>query len=43
MLKGLIKVHDSFDDPLPPDIAAAFGIIDEPSDPDPRPDRVIKK
>ena len=32
MWKGLIKVHDNFDDPLPPDIAAAFGIIDEPAD-----------
>jgi prevent-host-death family protein len=32
MWKGLIKVHDNFDDPLPPDIAAAFGMIDEPSD-----------
>ena len=27
MWKGLIKIHDDFDDPLPPDIAAAFGII----------------
>ena len=26
MLKGLIKVHDNFDDPLPPEIAEAFGI-----------------
>ena len=25
-LKGLIKMRDNFDDPLPPDIAAAFGI-----------------
>jgi prevent-host-death family protein len=25
-LKGLIKMHDNFDDPLPPDIAAGFGI-----------------
>jgi prevent-host-death family protein len=25
-LKGLIHMHDNFDDPLPPDIAAAFGI-----------------
>jgi prevent-host-death family protein len=25
-LKGLIKMHDNFDDPLPPDLAAAFGI-----------------
>jgi antitoxin (DNA-binding transcriptional repressor) of toxin-antitoxin stability system len=25
-LKGLITVHDNFDDPLPPDIAAGFGI-----------------
>jgi prevent-host-death family protein len=32
MWKGLIKMHDNFDDPLPPDIAAAFGMIDEPSD-----------
>jgi prevent-host-death family protein len=32
MWKGLIKIHDNFDDPLPPDIAAAFGIVDEPAD-----------
>ena len=32
MWKGLIKVYDTFDDPLPPDIAAAFGMIDESSD-----------
>ena len=25
-LKGLIKMRDNFDDPLPPDIAAAFGM-----------------
>ncbi len=25
-LKGLIKMRKNFDDPLPPDIAAAFGI-----------------
>ena len=25
-LKGLFKMHDNFDDPLPPDILAAFGI-----------------
>jgi len=25
-LKHLIKVHKNFDDPLPPDIAKAFGI-----------------
>ena len=25
-LKGLIQMRDNFDDPLPPDIAAAFGI-----------------
>jgi prevent-host-death family protein len=25
-LKGMIKMHDNFDDPLPPEIAAAFGI-----------------
>jgi antitoxin (DNA-binding transcriptional repressor) of toxin-antitoxin stability system len=25
-LKGLIKMRDNFDDPLPPDIAAAFGV-----------------
>jgi prevent-host-death family protein len=25
-LKHLIKVHDNFDDPLPPDIAEAFGM-----------------
>ena len=25
-LKGLINVHDNFDDPLPPEIAEAFGI-----------------
>ena len=30
MWKGLIKIHDNFDDSLPPDIAYAFGIIDEP-------------
>ena len=43
MWKDLIVVHDSFDDPLPPDIAEAFGIIDEPSDRHPRPDLVVKK
>jgi prevent-host-death family protein len=32
MWKDLIKVFDNFDDPLPPDIAAAFGMIDEHSD-----------
>jgi len=26
MWKGLIKMHDNFDDPLPPDIAEAFGM-----------------
>ncbi len=26
MFKGKIKIHDNFDDPLPPDIAKAFGI-----------------
>jgi len=26
MWKGLIKVHENFNDPLPPDIAAAFGM-----------------
>ena len=31
-LKHLFKMHDNFDDPLPPDIAAAFGMIDEPAD-----------
>jgi len=25
-LKGLIRMHANFDDPLPPEIAAAFGI-----------------
>ena len=25
-LKNLFKMHDNFDDPLPPDIAAAFGM-----------------
>ncbi|MDA0655464.1 MAG: type II toxin-antitoxin system Phd/YefM family antitoxin [Proteobacteria bacterium] len=25
ILKGKIKIHDNFDDPLPPDIAKAFG------------------
>jgi len=25
-LKGLIKMRDNFDDPLPPEIAAAFGM-----------------
>jgi prevent-host-death family protein len=25
-LKGLIKMHKNFDDPLPPELAAAFGI-----------------
>ena len=25
-LKGLIEMHDNFDDPLPPEIAEAFGI-----------------
>ena len=32
MWKGLIEMHDNFDDPLPPDIAAAVGMIDGPSD-----------
>ncbi|MGA3015748.1 MAG: type II toxin-antitoxin system prevent-host-death family antitoxin [Bryobacteraceae bacterium] len=43
MWKDLIKVHANFDDPLPPDIAEAFGIIDEPSHRHPRPDLVVKK
>lgn len=30
MWKGLIEVYDNFDDPLPPEIAEAFGIVDEP-------------
>jgi len=25
-LKGLIEIHDNFDDPLPPEIAGPFGI-----------------
>lgn len=25
-LKGRIKIHDNFDDPLPPEIAEAFGM-----------------
>ena len=29
MWKDLIKVYDNFDDPLPPDIAEAFGMTDE--------------
>lgn len=29
LLRGKIKIHDDFDAPLPPDIAKAFGIIDE--------------
>lgn len=27
--KGLIDIHDNFDDPLPPEIAAAFGMKHE--------------
>jgi hypothetical protein len=42
MWKSLIKVHDSFDEPLPPGIAAAFGIMDPPSDRHRHPDRVGK-
>jgi prevent-host-death family protein len=26
MFEGRIKIHDNFDDPLPPEIAKAFGI-----------------
>jgi len=43
MWKGLIKMHANFDAPLPPDMAAAFGVIDEPSDRHARPDLVGKK
>ena len=31
MWKGLIEIHDNFDDPLPPEIAAAFGMTDDES------------
>jgi len=40
MWKDLIEIYDNFDDPLPPDIAEAFGIIDESSPGHPRPDLV---
>jgi prevent-host-death family protein len=43
MWKNLIKVHGNFDDPLPPHIAEAFGIIDEPANRHSRPNLVGKK
>lgn len=41
--KGLIEVYDTFDDPLPPDIAEAFGIVDEPPARHARAPVVLKK
>ena len=43
MWKDLIKVHANFDDPLPPEIAKAFGIIDEPPNRHTRSHLVVKK
>jgi prevent-host-death family protein len=39
-MKGLIEIYENFDDPLPPDIAEAFGIIDGPPSGHPHSDLV---
>jgi prevent-host-death family protein len=43
MWKGLIEVQANFDDPLPPEIAEAFGIADANSDRHTRPDLVVEE
>lgn len=42
-MAGLIELYDNFDDPLPPEIAEAFGIVDEPASGHPRTDLVDHK
>jgi prevent-host-death family protein len=39
-MAGLIEIYDNFDDPLPPDLAEAFGIEDEPASGHPHSDLV---
>jgi prevent-host-death family protein len=42
-MADLIEIYENFDDPLPPEIAEAFGIVDEPSPGHARSDLVDKK
>ena len=39
-MADLIEIYDNFDDPLPPEIAEAFGIVDESSPGHAHPDLV---